>query len=181
MIIFTKRKTDNEILIMNVLEITPHNIGRKNNNIEPTNGMLTNTMDTGTDEFKDFQAIMLNKSKSRSEAQQREIELLSIKFQMQDYLESEETELKLPGEFLKEYLKTLGIPQKKFAHYIEINPSNLSKLINGERPINYELAIILGKIFNTDPMLWIEIQAKNEIRKIKTKRFNNYSLKDLIT
>ncbi|WP_227625918.1 helix-turn-helix transcriptional regulator [Geofilum rubicundum] len=63
-------------------------------------------------------------------------------------IESEETTLKLPGEFLKEYLKTLGIPQKKFAHYIEINPSNLSKLINGERPINYELAIILGKIFN---------------------------------
>ena len=157
---------------------------KRNNNTEPTNGMLTNTMDTGTDEFKDFQAIMLNKAKNRSEAQKREIELLSIKFQMQDYLESEETEFKLPGEFLKEYLKTLGIPQKKFANYIEINPANLSKLINGERPINYELAIILGKIFNNDPMLWIEIQAKNELKKIrktKTRRFNNYSLKDLMT
>ena len=98
---------------------------KRNNNTEPTNGMLTNPMDTGTDEFKDFQAIMLNKAKSRSEPKKREIELLSIKFQMQDYLESEETEPKLPGEFLKEYLKTLGIPQKKFAHYIEINPSNL--------------------------------------------------------
>ena len=157
---------------------------KRNNNTEPNNGMLTNQMDTGTDEFKDFQAIMLNKAKNRSEAQKREIELLSIKFQMQDYLESEETELKLPGEFLKEYLKTLGIPQKKFAHYIGINPSNLSKLIKGERPINYELAIILGKIFNNDPMLWIEIQAKNELKKIrrtKNRRFNNYTLKDLIT
>jgi addiction module HigA family antidote len=99
-------------------------------------------------------------------------------------IESEENTLKLPGEFLKVYLKTLGIPQKKFAHYIEINPSNLTKLINGERPINYELAIILGKIFNNDPMLWIEIQAKNELKKIqktKTRRFNNYSLKDLMT
>lgn len=157
---------------------------KRNNSTEPTNGMLTNPMDTGTDEFKDFQAILLNKAKNRSEAQQREIELLSIKFQMQDYLESEETELKFPGDFLKEYLKTLDIPQKKFAQYIEINPSNLNKLIKGERPINYELAIILGKIFNNDPMLWIEIQAKNElkkIRKIKTRRFNNYSLKDLMT
>jgi len=157
---------------------------KRNNNTEPTYGMLTNPMDTGTDEFKDFQALMFNKAKNRSEAQKREIELLSIKFQMQDYLESEENELKLPGEFLKEYLKTLGIPQKKFAHYIEINPSNLSKLISGERPINYELAIILGKIFNHDPMLWIEIQAKNELKKIrktKTRRFSNYSLKDLMT
>ncbi len=157
---------------------------KQNNNTEPTNGMLTNPMDTGTDEFKDFQAILLNKAKNRSEAQQREIELLSIKFQMQDYLESEETELKLPGDFLKEYLKTLDIPQKKFALYIEINPSNFNKLIKGERPINYELAIILGKIFNNDPMLWIKIQAKNELKKIrktKTRRFNNYSLKDLMT
>ncbi|MDG5800661.1 addiction module antidote protein, HigA family [Marinilabiliaceae bacterium ANBcel2] len=157
---------------------------KRDSNTEPTNGMLTNPMDIGTDEFKDFQAILLNKTKSRSEAQQREIELLSIKFQMQDYLESEETELKLPGDFLKKYLKTLDIPQKKFAHYIELNPSNLNKLIKGERPINYELAIIFGKIFNNDPMLWIEIQAKNELKKIrntKTRRFKNYSLKDLMT
>lgn len=157
---------------------------KRNNSTEPTNGMLTNPMDSGTDEFKNFQAILLNKAKNRTEAQQREIELLAIKFQMQDYLESEENEFKLPGDFLKEYLKTLDISQKKFAHYIEINPSNLNKLIKGERPINYELAIILGKIFNNDPILWIEIQAKNELKKIKknkTGRFNNYSLKDLMT
>lgn len=157
---------------------------KRNKNTESTNGMLTNQMDIGTDEFKDFQAIMLNKAKLQSEKQKKEIELLAIKFQMQDYLESEDTELKQLGEFLKEYLKTLEIPQKKFAHYIGINPSNLSKLIKGERPINYELAIILGKIFNNDPMLWIEIQAKNELKKIrrtKNRRFNNYTLKDLIT
>lgn len=157
---------------------------KRNSSAEPTNGMLTNPMDSGTDEFKNFQAILLNKAKNRTEAQQREIELLAIKFQMQDYLESEENEFKLPGDFLKEYLKTLDISQKKFAHYIEINPSNLNKLIKGERPINYELAIILGKIFNNDPILWIEIQAKNELKKIKknkTGRFNNYSLKDLMT
>ena len=65
---------------------------KRNNNTEPNNGMLTNPMDTETDEFKDFQAIMWNKAKNRSEAQKREIELLSIKFQMQDCLESQETE-----------------------------------------------------------------------------------------
>ena len=154
---------------------------KRNNSTEPTNGMLTNSMDTGTDEFNDFQAILLNKVKSRSEAEQMEIELLSIKFQMQDYLESEETELKLPGDFLKEYLETLDIPQKKLAHYIDINPSNLNKLIKGERSINYELAIILGKIFNNDPMLWIEIQAKNELEKIKntpTSSINSHTETD---
>ncbi|MFW5663786.1 MAG: HigA family addiction module antitoxin [bacterium] len=157
---------------------------KRNNNTDPSDGILTNPMDIGTEEFKDFQAIMLNKSANQSEKQKREIELLAIKFQMQDYLTSENPEVKQPGEFLKEYLKTLQIPQKKFAHYINVNPSNLSKLLNGERPINYELAIIFGKIFNIDPMLWIEIQAKNELKKIertKIRRFNHYSLKDLIT
>lgn len=157
----------------------------KNDNYEePANGVLTDQMDVETDDFKKFQAILASKSKERSAAQKRDIELLSLKFKMEDYLAKEEQDVKLPGEFLKQYLKTLGIPQKRFANYININPSNFSKLISGERPINYELAIILGKIFNNSPMLWIEIQAKNElnrIRKVKHNKYRNYSLNDLIT
>lgn len=156
---------------------------KKINHPEPLNGALTNPMDIGTHEFKEFQAILLNKAKERSVAQKRDIELLALKFIMEDYLESEELDVKLPGEFLKQYLKTLEIPQNKFASYIHLNPSNLSKLISGERPINYELALIFGKIFNNDPILWIEIQVKNELRKItkeKQERYRHYSLKDLI-
>lgn len=35
-----------------------------NTNAEPTSGRLTDKMDIGTDAFKDFQAIMLNKAKN---------------------------------------------------------------------------------------------------------------------
>lgn len=156
---------------------------KKSKHTEPTDGALTDQMDVETDDFKAFQVILLNKARERSDSRKREIELLALKYKMEEYLESEEQEIKLPGTFLKQYLKTLKIPQKAFAEYIHLNPSNLSKLINGERPINYELAIILGKIFSTDPMLWIEIQAKNELNRIrKTKRagFRKYSLNDLI-
>ena len=155
-----------------------------NNSQEQANGVLTHQMDVETDDFKKFQAILLNKSKERSVSQKREIELLALNFKMEDYLALDEQDVKLPGEFLKQYLKTLGIPQKRFANYININPSNFSKLISGERPINYELAIILGKLFNNNPMLWIEIQAKNELnrlRKMKHNKSRNYSLNDLIT
>ena len=103
---------------------------------------------------------------------------------MEEYLESEDRNIKLPGEFLKQYLKTLEIPQKQFAEYIHLKPSNLSKLISGERPINYELALIFGKIFNNDPMLWIKIQAKNElaiIKQVTNKKYHHYSLNDLLT
>ena len=62
-------------------------------------------------------------------------------------------------------------------------PSNLSKLIKGERPVNYDQALIFGKLFNHNPMLWIEIQAKNELKRllnVKDKKYSFYSLSDLI-
>ena len=95
----------------------------------------------------------------------------------------DEIDMKLAGAFLKQYLKPLRIKQTKFANYIGLKPSNFSKSINGERPINYDLALILGKIFNIDPMLWIEIQTKNELNKLKNAEDNryNYSLNDLMS
>ena len=156
---------------------------KKNKEIEPTMGVLTNRMDTETNEFDQFQAILLTKSKERSKEQKRHTEIMSLKFKMEDYLKSERQDISLAGEFLKSYLKALQIQQNRFADYIGLKPSNLSKLINGERPINYEMALIFGKIFNIDPMLWIEIQAKNELKKLKTSRSNKYqkySLSDLI-
>ncbi|MCE5348193.1 MAG: HigA family addiction module antitoxin [Bacteroidales bacterium] len=156
---------------------------KKNSQTEPSDGVLTNRMDTEGTEFQELQAILLNKSRDRSKIRTRNIELLALRYQMEDYLESEEQDIKFPGEFLKQYLKTLAISQKKFADYINLSPSNLSKLINGERPVNYDLAIIFGKLFNNEPMLWIEIQIRNEFKKIikeKHKKYNNYSLNDLI-
>ncbi len=157
---------------------------KNNNQIEPTNGALTNRMDVGTNSFDKFQEILLNKSKDQTIEQKRKIELLALKYKMEDYLKSEGHDIKLAGEFLKLYLKTLHIRQNKFANYIGLNPSNLSKLIIGERPINYELALIFGSIFKIDPMIWIKIQAKNELKKLnktKTKKYQNYTLNDLIT
>ncbi|OYT13277.1 MAG: transcriptional regulator [Bacteroidetes bacterium 4572_114] len=150
---------------------------KKNKETEPTTGVLTNRMDTKTNEFDQFQAILLTKSKERSEKQKRHTEIMSLKFKMEDYLESEGQDISLAD------LKALQIQQNKFADYIGLKPSNLSKLINGERPINYEMALIFGEIFNIDPMLWIEIQAKNELKKLKTSgrsKYQKYSLSDLI-
>jgi len=154
-----------------------------NNRKEPENGILTNQMDTNSVDFDKLQAKLLIKSRERSIEQKRNVELLSLRYQIEEYLQSEESDMKLAGAFLKQYLKTLQIKQTKFANYIGLKPSNLSKLLKGERPINYDLALILGKIFNINPMLWIEIQAKNELDKLKKAESNryNYSLSDLMS
>lgn len=150
---------------------------------EPKESTLTQKMDVGTKGFDDFQTILLGKSKERTENQKRKIELLALKYQMEDSLNSSQSSEKTAGYFLKLILKTLNIQQKQFAEYIGLKPSNLSKLINGERSINYDLALILGRLFNHNPMLWIEIQAKNELNRLlhtEREKYLIYSLNDLI-
>jgi addiction module HigA family antidote len=150
---------------------------------EPKETVLTKRMDVNTQGFDDFQAILLKKSNDRTENQRRKIDLLTLKYQMEDYLSSMESTEKSAGYFLKMILNTLKVQQKQFAEYIGIKPSNLSKLIKGERSINYDLALIFGKLFNHDPMLWIEIQAKNELNRLlraEQKKYSIYSLNDLL-
>jgi addiction module HigA family antidote len=145
--------------------------------------VLTDRMDVGTKEFNEFQAILLNKSKERSNERKKMIELMALKFKMEDYLNSEEKHSKVVGDFLKAYLSAFGIRQNKFAHYIGIRPSNLTKLIKGQRSLNHELALVFGTIFGNDPMLWLNIQDKNklyELSKTKRKEMKKYSLDDLI-
>jgi len=148
-----------------------------------TSGVLTEPMDIGQG-FDQFQALLLNKKKDQTEAQRRNVELVSLKFKMEDYLTSKTNdEFKLPGDFLKAYLKALKIKQNKFAEYIGLRPSNLNKIIKGERPLNSEMALILGRIFNQDPMIWLEIQTKNELMKLsksKSQKLKTYTLQDLI-
>jgi len=146
--------------------------------------VLTDRMDVGTKEFNEFQAILLNKSKERSDEQKKRIELMALKFKMEDYLRSKDKHSKLVGDFLKAYLTTFEIRQNKFAQYIGVRPSNLTKLIKGERSLNHELALVFGTIFGNDPMLWLDIQDKNklyELSKTKRKEIKKYSLDDLIS
>jgi len=156
----------------------------ENKNQKLTEGLLTSRMDVGSKGFNEFQSIVLTKSKQRSVQQKRNIELLTLQYQMEDYVNSESDEEKLAGEFLKRFLKSLKIQQNRFANYIGLKPSNFNKLISGERPINYDLALIFGTLFNHDPMLWIEIQSKNELKKLlntQADKYFEYSLDDLIS
>lgn len=156
----------------------------KTQNHNRVNGMLTETMDVGTRGFYAFQSMLLDKAKHRSQLQKKMIALLGIQYEMEDYINSDQTDIKAAGGFLKSILNALRIPQNRFANYVGLKPSNLSKLIKGERSINYDLALIFGKLFNHNPMLWIEIQAKNEIKKLvraQGSKYRDYSLTDLIS
>ncbi|MEQ9219610.1 MAG: HigA family addiction module antitoxin [Cyclobacteriaceae bacterium] len=157
---------------------------KNDQNKKVSSGVLTKPMDSGQQEFDQFQAIILNRVRNQTQKQKRTVELMGLKFKMEDYLTSKhEDELKLAGEFLKAHLNVLKIQQNKFAHYIGLRPSNLSKVLKGERPLNSEMALILGKLFDQDPMIWLDIQTKNELirlSKSKAQKLKKYKLDDLV-
>lgn len=144
--------------------------------------VLTERTDVETREFNEFQAILLNDSKERSVERKKTVELMALKFRMEDYINSKDQHSKLVGDFLKEYLNAFEVRQNTFAHYIGIKPSNLSKLIKGERPLNHELALVFGTIFKNDPKLWLDIQDKNKLYELSkaNREQKKYSLDDLI-
>ena len=150
---------------------------------EGINGSGKALVNTNSKEFKELQKQIASSSNKQSKTKVIENILLSLRFKMESYLLSNESDYFEVGWFLKEYLKELNIKNKTFAEYIEYKESNLSALFAGRRKINYDLALKLGKIFKVEPTLWIHIQSKNELIKIEKetiKDYQNYNIKELI-
>ncbi|MFK7799680.1 MAG: transcriptional regulator [Aureispira sp.] len=154
--------------------------------IEPHNGVLTTSMDTTSKEFKELQLFLSDKAESLENKQKLDRELLAIQIKIEDYLNANESsnEVVTVGDFLRLYLKKLNIKQNKLANYIGLKSSNFSKILSGERKVNFELSFILGQLFNLDPKVWILIQIKNEYVAVKEEKendFQNYKLEDLVS
>lgn len=150
---------------------------------EGINGSGTGVVNTNSKDFKELQRIIVQKSKQQSENKILENKLLSLRFQMESYLEKKDHTIVEVGWFLKEFLKGLNIKNKTFAKYIGFQESNLSALFAGKRKINVDLALKLGKFFRVEPTLWIHIQLKNElIRLVKEneQKYQQYNINDLL-
>ena len=147
-------------------------------------GLLTVRIDSKSSDFQDFKSFLRSKVDSLTLEQRNTIELQSIRINMLEYLESDvkKKDLKEVGAFLKEILNSLNIKQNRFAEYLEIRPSNLSKLLNGDRNIGFEMSIILEEIFGIESKVWIRIQAKNKLLKISKRELQSlrkFKLRDL--
>ncbi len=146
------------------------------------NGVLTEPMDTSTQDFTEFKNLLLGKAISQTEEQKLANKLMSLRIMLEDYLSADikkDSIINL-GDFLKVYLKSLNIKQNKFAAYVGLKPSNFSKILSNERKLNIEMALVLEKLFKTNAMTWISIQIKNELTISNNKSFSKYSISDLI-
>ena len=150
------------------------------------NGLGQGLINTNSTEFQQLRAMIQGAYQRQPQRQQLENRMLSIRFQMESYLNAplEQEEYQAAGEFLRMYLRALDVTAAAFAQYIGYEKSNLSALMNGRRKINPSLAIKLGRIFKVNPVIWLHLEVKNELtreQRSQTKdTYHQYSLTDLL-
>lgn len=154
-------------------------------NEEGINGLGTSFIDTESEDFKMLQKAILEHASKQTPHEKREIQLIGLRLQMEDYLnQTEPKEILNVGYFLRKILKELRIKNNIFAEYIGLTKTNFSALIHGKRKLNSDLALKLSEIFKINPDIWISIEKKNELIEIKKEnklKYKKYRLEDLIS
>lgn len=70
-----------------------------------------------------------------------------------------------PGEILLEdFMKPTGVSARQLAADIDVSPSRISELVNGQRPITADTALRLGLFFSMEPRFWLNLQAEYDMR-----------------
>ena len=68
-----------------------------------------------------------------------------------------------PGIYVKDAIDELGLSQSEFALRTGLSNENVSKLINGESDITFEVASKLAYFFHTSMEGWLNLQAKYDL------------------
>ena len=70
-----------------------------------------------------------------------------------------------PGEILREeFLKPLNLSAYRVAKDLEIPPNRVTAILNEERRVSAETAVLLGHYFNTSPDKWMNLQTRYDLR-----------------
>lgn len=70
-----------------------------------------------------------------------------------------------PGEvLLEDFMKPMGISARQLAADIDVAPSRISDLVNGNRPVTADTALRLGLFFTMDPRFWLNLQTEYDMR-----------------
>lgn len=75
-----------------------------------------------------------------------------------------------PGEVLKGlHMQPIGLTIKEVAERLGVERKALSRLINGHTGVTAEMAIRLGRAFNTTPDLWLGMQRGYDLWHAKRR------------
>ncbi len=68
-----------------------------------------------------------------------------------------------PGEVIADILDDLEINPNNFAEMLGVSNQTIQEIINGEKSINVDMAIRLGKALGNRPRLWLNLQQKIDV------------------
>ena len=69
-----------------------------------------------------------------------------------------------PGEFLSEILDEYGVSQAAFARGIGVTPMQISHVVNGQRRVSADLALLFGEAFGQSPEYWVNLQSAFDLK-----------------
>lgn len=131
--------------------------------------------------LENFQAWRKKNELNRSAENRLIAQLLQLRFIMEDYLDKNSFKEDYNfGYFLKEYISRLEIKYKEFADEIDVNPTELSQIINRHRPPSEKLIIRLEIHSNKNfpAIIWYKLIEKertyyllhnNQLRTLESK------------
>lgn len=69
-----------------------------------------------------------------------------------------------PGEILLEdFMKPLGLSQYRLAHDIGVTPIRISQIVNGQRSITVDTAMLFARYFGTSAAVWLRLQVRYDL------------------
>jgi antitoxin HigA-1 len=70
-----------------------------------------------------------------------------------------------PGEILlEEFLKPMGITAYRVAKDLKIPANRVTSIVNEERAITADTAVLLGHYFGTSSEMWMNLQTRYDLR-----------------
>ena len=97
---------------------------------------------------------------------------ISVAYKLKQWMTTEELKMTesrdeiLPGEILLEdFMKPMGITARQLAADIDVSPSRISDLVNGNRPVTADTALRLDLFFNMEPRFWLNLQTEYDMRQ----------------
>lgn len=75
-----------------------------------------------------------------------------------------------PGEVIKDEIEYRGISQRQLAKEIGVSSSLLNEVLNGKRPMNTQLALLISVALDIDAEPLIRLQSMYEVNMAKRNR-----------
>ena len=75
-----------------------------------------------------------------------------------------------PGEVIKDEIEYRGISQRALAMQIGVSYTQLNEVLNGKRPLNTEMALLIGAAIGVDAEPLLSMQTRYDMITVKNNK-----------